>query len=278
MAMARSKIWLTVSRLLLRPFLPLLARFLTWCFLFFLFLSCAEYFPGYSTAANQIIEARREARRQAGAEIAPNASRSLEEQLLAIQARLQPAHCLLRRLAGAQMLAALWPGEVVPRTPSRTADWLEVAVGRFEAWKASAARSGARRALEFVKAWYPGLSLDQLATWRQQADTELEPARPAIIRRASVIADYTDTSAFATEVDDNDVAQPEEWFGLNPADGEDSAEEIDSSDEGEEEEEEGEDAVPDGGAAGQPQLDRASGNKARACAPPAAGDDQAETR
>ena len=80
-------------------------------------------------------------------------------------------------------------------------------------------------------------------------------------------------------MDDNGVAQPEEWFGLNLADGKDSAEEIDSSDEGEEEEEEeGEDAVPDGGAAGQPQLDRASSNKARASAPPAAGDDQAETR
>ena len=150
MAMARSKIWLTVSRLLLRPFLSLavLARFLTWCFLFFLFLSCAEYFPGYSTAANQIIEAHRQARRLAGFEIAPSAGHLLEEQLLAIQARLQLAHRLLRRLqrAGAQVLAALWPGEVVPCTPSRTADWLEVAVGRFEAWKASAARSGARRA------------------------------------------------------------------------------------------------------------------------------------
>ena len=73
---------------------------------------------------------------------------------------------MLRRLqrVGAQVLAALWPGEVIPRTPSRTADWLEVAAGRFEAWKASAARSGARRALEFVKAWYLELSLDQLAT------------------------------------------------------------------------------------------------------------------
>ena len=171
-------------------------------------------------------------------------------------------------------MAALWPGQVVPRTPSRTADWLEVAVGRFEAWKASAARSGARRALEFVKAWYPGLSLDQLATWRQQADTEL--ARPAIIRRASAIADYTDTSVFAPEVDDNGVAQPEEWFGLNPADGEDSAEEIDSSDEGEEEEEEGEDAEPAGGVAGQP--DRASSTMSRASASPAVGGDQAETR
>ena len=81
---------------------------------------------------------------------------------MAIQARLQPAHRMLRRLqrVGAQVLAALWPGEVIPRTPSRTADSLEMAAGRFEAWKASAARSSTRRALEFVKAWYPKLSLD----------------------------------------------------------------------------------------------------------------------
>ena len=135
--------------------------------------------------------------------------------------------------------------------------------------------------LEFVWAWYPGLNLAQLSTWRQEANEELEAVRPAIIQRASAIADFTDTSAFAPEVNEDGVAQPEEWFGLNPADGEDSAEEIDSSDEGEEEEEEeedDEDTVPDVGAASQPQPDRASSNEARADAPPAAGDDQFETR
>ena len=41
-----------------------LVHFLTWCFfLFFLFLSCAEYIPGYSTAANQVVEAHRKAQR-----------------------------------------------------------------------------------------------------------------------------------------------------------------------------------------------------------------------
>ena len=150
------------------------------------------------------------------------------------------------------MPAALWPGEVVPRTPSWTADWLEVAVSRFEAWKASAARSGARRALEFVRAWYPGLNLAQLSTWRQEANEELEAVRPAIIQRASAIADFTDTSAFAPEVNEDGVAQPEEWFRLNPADGEYSAEEIDSSNEGEEEEEEDDEgAVSDGEATRQ---------------------------
>ena len=92
--------------------------------MYFFFLLCEEYFLGYSVAANQAIEAHREARRQAGVEIAPDANRSLEEQLLAIQARLQPAYRMLRRLqrAGAQVLAALWPCEVIPRTPSQTAD------------------------------------------------------------------------------------------------------------------------------------------------------------
>ncbi|KAM3312127.1 hypothetical protein ACQJBY_032239 [Aegilops geniculata] len=80
-----------------------------------------DYFPGYSVAATQAIEVYCDARRQEGVEIAPDADRSLEEQLLAIQARLQPAHRMLRRLqrAGAQVLAALWPGEAIPRTPSR---------------------------------------------------------------------------------------------------------------------------------------------------------------
>ena len=87
--------------------------------------------------------------------------------------------------------------------------------------------------------------------------------RPDIIQRASAIADYTDTSAFAPEVDDTSIAQPKEWFGLNPAEREDSAEEIASSDEGEGEEgEDGEDAAPDGVATSPPQPDLASSNDA----------------
>ena len=86
-------------------------------------------------AASQAIEAHRDERRKAGRVIAPNAPRTPAEQLLAVKARLQPAHRLLRRLqrAGAQVLAALWPGVPLLRTPSRTADWLEVAGHRFEA-------------------------------------------------------------------------------------------------------------------------------------------------
>ena len=86
--------------------------------------------------------------------MAPNAPRTFSEQLLAIHARLQPSHRMLRHLQriGAQVLTALCPDAQMPCTPSRTAEWLEVAVGRFEASKGSAPRAGARRALEFVTA------------------------------------------------------------------------------------------------------------------------------
>ena len=131
----------------------------------------ADFFPGHSQAVTQAIEADREAQRANGEEIAANAPRTLDEQLLSIEARLRPAHRMLRRLqrVGAQAIAALWPDMPVLRTASRTADWLEVAAGRLESWKGSSARAGARRALEFVKVWYPGLDLDRLAALRSEA-------------------------------------------------------------------------------------------------------------
>ena len=94
--------------------------------------------------------------------------------------------------------------------------------------------------------------------------------RPAIAQRASTIAECTDISVFAPKINDDGVAQPEEWFRLDPAAGEDLAEEIASNDEGEDGEgEEGEDVEPAGEAASQPQPDRASRNEARASAPSA---------
>ena len=114
-----------------------------------------------------------------------------------------------------------------------------------------------------------------MATFRQEANEDLEAVRPAIIHRAAAVTDYTDTSVFVPNLNHDGAEVPADWFGLNPADGEDSAEEIDSSDEGEEEEEEGEDAEPAGGVAGQP--DRASSTTSRASASPAAGGGQAGT-
>ena len=99
-----------------------------------------------------------------------------------------------------------------------------------------------------------------------------------LVKRAAAIAEYTNTSIFVPELAENGAEAPPEWFGLNPEDGEDSAEVIESSDEGEdEEEEEGEEEAPEVGADGQPQLDRASSNEPRPSEPAAAEGDQAET-
>ena len=96
---------------------------------------------------------------------------------------------MLRRLqhVGAQAIGALWPDMPAPRTPSRTADWLEVAASHLETWKGSSARAGARRALEFVKAWYPGLDLAQLTTFRQEAQEELVAVEGELVKRAAAI-------------------------------------------------------------------------------------------
>ena len=187
---------------------------------------------------------------------------------------------MLRRLqrVGAQAIAALWPDMQAPCTPSLTADGLEVAAGRLEAWKGSSARAGARRALEFVKAWYPGLDLDRLATLRSEAQPKLAGAEDALVKHATAIAEYTDTSIFVPERSEDGEEVPPEWFGMNPDYGEDSAEVIGSSVEEEGEAEDGgETEVPEGGAGDQPQLNHASSNEPRPTEPAAAGDDQAET-
>ena len=83
-----------------------------------------------------------------------------------------------------------------------------MAIGRFDAWKGCSARAGARRALEFVKAWYPGLNLAQLAMFRQEAREELVAVGPALTRCAAAIAEYTETGVFLPELDEEGAEVP----------------------------------------------------------------------
>ena len=87
--------------------------------------------------------------------------------------------------------------------------------------------------MEFVKAWYLGLDLAQLATFRQEAVPDLEAVSRDLTHRAAAIAEYANTSIFIPELDEEGAEVPCNWFGLNPEGSEDSAEEIASSDEGE---------------------------------------------
>nr|XP_040245352.1 uncharacterized protein LOC120964620 [Aegilops tauschii subsp. strangulata] len=143
-----------------------------------------KYFPSYSVATNQAVETHRDERRLAGMMVAPNAPRTLAEEMVAIEARLQPTHRALRRLqrAGAQVVSALWPSTPLLRIASRTSDWLEVAIGHIEAWKGSSARA--------------------------EAGVELEAVAPQLRHRAAAIAEYTDTSVFLPELDEAGAGVP----------------------------------------------------------------------
>ena len=132
--------------------------------------------------------------------------------------------------------------------------------------------------MAFVKAWYPGLDLDRLATLRSEAQPELAVAEDSLVKCAAAIAEYTDTSIFVPERSEDGEEVPPEWFGMNPNYGEDSAEVIGSSVEEEDEAEDGGEAeAPEDGADGQPQPDRASSNEPRQEKTTAVGGDQTET-
>src|SRR4051812_15051230 len=75
---------------------PTMSRAVSWFFLTCFFSVLVDFFPGHAQATVQAIVADREARRAAGEDIAANAPRTLDEQLLSIEARLRPAHRMLR--------------------------------------------------------------------------------------------------------------------------------------------------------------------------------------
>ena len=73
----------------------------------------------------------------------------------------------------------------------------------------------------------------------------------ALVKRATAIAEYIDTSIFVPEQAEDGEEVPPEWFGLNPDYGEDSSEVIGSSVEEEDEAEDGSDVeAPKDGADG----------------------------
>jgi hypothetical protein len=129
-------------------------------------------------------------------------------------------------------------------------------------------------ALEFTKAWYPDVSMAQLATFRQEARPELELEREAIAIQASALAEYTDDNIFIPERGEDGAEVPPSWYGLDPNAEEDSAEEIASSDEAKKEGQDGDgnDVVPDDGATSQSQLDPAPADDQQATSPVATAD------
>jgi hypothetical protein len=77
--------------------------------------------------------------------------------------------------------------------------WLEAALGRVDAWRASASRAGSELTLSFILSWYPEVSLDQLASRRAGVDADLEPLLDATGDRASDIASHVIIDEFVKE-------------------------------------------------------------------------------
>lgn len=99
-----------------------------------------------------------------------------------------------------------------------------------------------------------------------------------LVKHEAAITEYADTTIFIPELDKEGAEVPPSWFGLNPEEGEDLAEDIASSDEGEEhEDEDGEDIAADDRATSRPQPNQASTSEPWEDAPTAAGADQAKS-
>jgi hypothetical protein len=61
------------------------------------------------------------------------------------------------------MIKALWPAEKPPEGMTELADRLKEARSRFELWKTSACREGAREAWAMIKTRYTGLNPEHMA-------------------------------------------------------------------------------------------------------------------
>jgi hypothetical protein len=91
---------------------------------------------------------------------------ALEDYVVTSHARLAPLGDFLAQLLAAvrKVFEVLWPETAAPTSGLQLVEWLAMAPGRVDEWRASAALAGAEMALSFVLSWYDEVRLDQLAT------------------------------------------------------------------------------------------------------------------
>jgi hypothetical protein len=85
----------------------------------------------------------------------------------------------------------LWPGRAVPGGIQALLQWIPLAPNRLDVWKESAARAGAKQALEFMLSWYPGVNLDQLENLCESGLAGLDKVK--LCQRACAIAECAET-------------------------------------------------------------------------------------
>ncbi|KAE8786203.1 hypothetical protein D1007_39987 [Hordeum vulgare] len=178
-------------------------------------------------AADTAVEVCREERRAAGQEVDATSGWSVEEIGAGLRARLHVLGESVTRLqvAGSSMVAALWPEGVEPTTMSRLARWLVAGGEHLDAWRASAAWSGAYMALRLAKSWYRNLNLGKLAAQHDGSEAELQGMEEELRVRASAIAEYAAWDDFVLERGEDGGVFGEDLHGLQPYDVDGSSDE-----------------------------------------------------
>jgi hypothetical protein len=155
-------------------------------------MALAEAFPGSDGAAAAAPEEYR-AEQKIVPSSDPKVQLSSGELVASIKGRLHPVAKLggdLRQ-AVVSVFRTLWPGRAVPDEVQALLQWIPLASNRVNVWKESAARAGAKQALEFVLSWYPGVNLDQLENLREGGSADLDKAK--LRQRACAIAECAKT-------------------------------------------------------------------------------------
>ncbi|KAI5016520.1 hypothetical protein ZWY2020_006371 [Hordeum vulgare] len=178
-------------------------------------------------AADIAVEVCREERHVAGQEVDTTSGWSVEEIEVGLQAHLHALGESVAQLqvAGSSMVAALWPEGMEPASMSRLARWLAVGGERLDAWRASAARSGAYMDLRLAKSWYQNLNLGKLAAQRVGSEAELRGMEEELRVRSSTVAEYTAWDDFVLERGEDGGVIAEDLNGLQPYDADGSSDE-----------------------------------------------------
>jgi hypothetical protein len=192
------------------------------------------------------------------------------EQLIALEARKKAMTSYTDDLfLGAQEAhQALWPGQRTPTDPLDLGNDLQLSKVRLREWRDSGARVGADEALTYFLSWYEKVDLETLRSVRKGSAWTTDPE---FIRRRQELAhsyvDYADTEAFV-----RDIRVPEKKDDAEDAEGSDSSQdEEETEDAGAEAPEqgsalaEGDSSIPSAGS-GTPEADVST-----ATAPPAGG-------
>jgi hypothetical protein len=155
-------------------------------------IALAGAFPDSNEAAAAALKEYR-----AEQKIVPNSDPKVElssgELVALAKGRLHPVAKLGRDLHEAivSVFETLWSGRAVPGEIQALLQWIPLAPNRLDIWKESAARAGAKQALEFVLSWYPGVNLDQLENLREGGLAGLDKVK--LRQRARAIAECAET-------------------------------------------------------------------------------------